>query len=45
MALDSLYTWVRAVEIIRKETGIEAEDEPIKAIKKAKDILRKLKSE
>lgn len=42
IALDSLYVWYRAVEIIKSETGIEVEDEPEKAMAKAKKILADL---
>jgi len=41
-AIDALNVWMRAVRIIKAETGIEAEDEPEKALIAAKAKLAEL---
>jgi len=44
IAIDTLNTWYRAVQIIKKETGLEVEDEPEKAMSAAKKKLAELES-
>ena len=42
IAIDSAYVWYKAVQIIKKETGLELEDEPEKAMAAAKKKLEEL---